>query len=613
MGWASGFKAGTALGKQLIDTYQQANQRREFEKIAGATPEESTGFTADQGDQLRAAADSGQYDIGYDEAAKAYTVTPKKGGETGMIGQQRVTDLLGNRTAGTMTPDQVNTAKLGAVADVLAKTDPVSAMRMRGEITRNQREDQRFGWEQSRNEREERTAAQKENDERITREVDAKTADWMKGRLRNEDGTERAAGVDDYLAATQFRAGQLASAGRIDAAGQVMKDYSAQSLVKIQLESAQRNEALGKTAAALAAGDLGAVRDFYNKFVPDGAKVTDVQRGENGAIIVQRETLDGRPLPATTMKDTGQLLSAMSSFKDPLALYNYSQNEFRNNLSLKQDARADRQMTLSERADARAGASAADARSERERVRKAAEEKADAAVALRKEIDPGATEAVLNAVRRGVMEALPESGVRSDFKPDSLGAGGTVTQTDKRGNVVVTKIGADGKPGEAVRIAAPGAPAAKAAKPATEAAAHAEAQAALKSGASREAVNQRLQSFGYAPLPGGESKPAKQAATTPAASDPAAAAPAMPSARSVLQPETEALGQAVEAARQQASAARDALLRYGTRQQKADPEGYAQAKAAAETASARYRAAEQAYTQKAAGELGAPGYGVLAR
>ena len=65
--------------------------------------------------------------------------------------------------------------------------------------------------------------------------------------------------------------------------------------------------------------------------------------------MIQRESLDGRALAPYTMKDTGQLLSALNSFNDPMALYSWSQNEFKNNLDARKTAVSERQADIAER------------------------------------------------------------------------------------------------------------------------------------------------------------------------------------------------------------------------------------------------------------------------
>lgn len=388
------------------DTVNRVGQDYEIGKVAKAQAETSEGFTPEQAAQIQAAAESGQNHIGYDEGAKAYVATPKlEGDQMGpavpkVFAQQGVTDFMGKRTK-ALNEDQVDSARMSAMAGVMSKYDPVAGMKMRREAKRDERDDMRFGWEKDRNEREIKQANEKDAEKEFGKQLDGQVGEWFKGRLKNPDGTERAPTIDDHLASSQFRAAKLFEAGKIDQAGQVLKDYNAQAFAKIQLQGAQRTEALGKTASALAAGDLEAVKEFYNEFVPDGARVTNVQKGQDGQIVIQRESADGRPLPAHTLKDTGQMLAALNSFKDPMALYNWSQNEFRNNMALKADARADL-------AEGRAGASFAQGQADRAEAKNEKTAKAAAAMALFKERNPNATEAQLEAVRRGVIDATPK-------------------------------------------------------------------------------------------------------------------------------------------------------------------------------------------------------------
>jgi hypothetical protein len=88
---------------------------------------------------------------------------------------------------------------------------------------------------------------------------------------------------------------------------------------------------------------------------------------------------------------------------------------------------------------------------------KDAQAKADAAVALYRQRNPAATDAEFEAVRRGVITALPAAKVESTFTPNPYGGGGTATQRLPDGRMVITPIGSDGKPGNASTIDAPGA------------------------------------------------------------------------------------------------------------------------------------------------------------
>ena len=79
-------------------TSSKVAQDWETAQVARAAPEQSQGFTQEQGQQLQAAADSGQYDIGTkmndDGSFAGYTVTAKSDpASQGLVAQQGVTDF----------------------------------------------------------------------------------------------------------------------------------------------------------------------------------------------------------------------------------------------------------------------------------------------------------------------------------------------------------------------------------------------------------------------------------------------------------------------------------------------------------------------------------------
>ena len=86
-----------------------------------------------------------------------------------------------------------------------------------------------------------------------------------------------------------------------------------------------------------------------------------------------------------------------------------------------------------ERDDKRAVAATAKAESD-------AKAKSAAAVALYRQRNPNATEVELEAVRRGVVSAVPTAKVESSFTPNPLGGGGTVTQRMPDGTTVITPV-----------------------------------------------------------------------------------------------------------------------------------------------------------------------------
>ncbi len=164
----SSFAAGYGLGRQMVTDYRDEVKRRDMAEVAEAKPEESQGYTADDGAQLEAAAKSGQYDIGVqtneDGTFKAYSVTPKSDPtQTGVIAQKGVTDFLGQRTEGQLSQGQQDSARTRAMGGVLRKNgDPMGAMRLEREAKAGEREDQRFSWEQGRVKREEDAAGRED-------------------------------------------------------------------------------------------------------------------------------------------------------------------------------------------------------------------------------------------------------------------------------------------------------------------------------------------------------------------------------------------------------------------------------------------------------------------
>ena len=547
MSFASQFAAGASIAKGLLDTYRDSKMRGEMDEVANAKAVQSQGFTTEDDLQMDAMSkalkpdgtpyynvqDDGkggrQVQSNFDHAGQDGE-TIVAGALTG-LGPKPITDFLGKRTAGHMTDDQVTSARTQAMAGIIGKYNPVEGMRMAAEAKRGERDDQRFALEKSRGERDERSAVEAEADKAYGKQLDAEVGDAFKARLANPDGSTRAATVDDYLAASQLRAGKLTEAGKIEKAGEVFKDYQAQAFSKIKLQDAQRTEALGKTASALASGDLSAVKDFYNEFIPDGAKVTDVSRGGNGQIVIKRESLDGKPMPDAVMKDTGQLVAGLAAFKDPMAVYNWSQNEFKNNLALRADSRADKSLALQ-------GAGIAESRANRDFTRSEAEKKAAANMALYKDQHPNATPAQLEAAYRGILSGAPDAGknapsevklaqamVAAGLAPDmKSGLEMAVTRksqspSETHKDFVQAGLKNFDSPEAAVKKAdqvmatmgyaktdgrwtdkKPAAPAA-AAKPKSEADAHAQAQAAVGRGASKDAINGRLKEMGFAPLP----------------------------------------------------------------------------------------------------------------
>lgn len=136
------------------DTVNKVGQDFEMAGIASAKPVESSEFTPEQAAKIDAAAADSTKHIGYDHQAKSYMATPKLA-EDEMGPAQPVevararpmTEFLGKRIEGSMTPEQVSGAKFKAMADVVSKYDPIQGMRLQREVKQGERDDKRWEWE----------------------------------------------------------------------------------------------------------------------------------------------------------------------------------------------------------------------------------------------------------------------------------------------------------------------------------------------------------------------------------------------------------------------------------------------------------------------------------
>ena len=130
---------------------RQVGQAYEIANVANAKPVQSDELTDEGSAKVQAAAADSSKQIGYDEGTKAYMATPKLA-EDEMGPAQPVevararpmTEFLGKRIEGSMTPEQVSGAKFKAMADVVSKYDPLQGMRMQREAKQGERDDKRW-------------------------------------------------------------------------------------------------------------------------------------------------------------------------------------------------------------------------------------------------------------------------------------------------------------------------------------------------------------------------------------------------------------------------------------------------------------------------------------
>lgn len=162
MSFGQQFLSGQQFAQGLIGTYRDAQQRRELEDIANSKPVQSDELTAEDSAKVQQAAADPTQHIGYDTGIRAYMATPVLADDQMGPAQpveiaraKPMTELFGKRTDGAMTPEQVSGAKFKAMADVIAKGDPIQGMRLQREVKQGERDDKRW-------EREDRKATEEE-------------------------------------------------------------------------------------------------------------------------------------------------------------------------------------------------------------------------------------------------------------------------------------------------------------------------------------------------------------------------------------------------------------------------------------------------------------------
>jgi len=546
------FVRGYQMGRQMVLDSRAEAERQEMAKIGQATPEESEGFTAEQGEQLRAAADSGQYDIGFDQAKGAYTVQPKAGGMAGLIAHQGVTDFLGERVAGSMSDRQVNDAREQAMAGVLMRSNPIAGMRMQRDLVQGQREDSRYEREQKRWGREDAEQSKADDYEAGRQQIFNESLfgsqqveyvtqlkGWREAAKKYEEQLAR--GIPEaqlgprpqqptrpaYTVAQSLadQASLLAHDSRFGKLSTQAFGEFTERLRKVSdegYEAALRAAASGAPLDAIAKrfNESGAMR-FDPKAVVSDQVVTRPD-GVKSRVLRLRDA-DGKEMSIDTVAE----LDALGKANEIFARHFRNEDNRRANNA---DRRGDAQLQLSVNADRRASASAgrtvADGRA-----------RSEAAVAIYREQNPDATPAQIEAVRRGVIDAVPQTGKSApaevklaeaalaakvpgvtdmasalqwartsrDKSPSEIRAEIFKEATKRTYNVAEARAATD----EAMRYLYPEQAAPQsgkaaqprgASKPSSQSDAHRQAQAAISAGADRNAVNARLRELGFEPL-----------------------------------------------------------------------------------------------------------------
>lgn len=341
-----GFNQGYETVGGLIRDFQS-------DKIARENPEDVTTYTPDQVKSMESIANTVD-----EQGNKVYEFVPQEGTANyglrvrqpdgsyqpvegaGMAPTARTRFLGKDYDPAELTPQKIDRLRYGALADVEARFDPAKSLRMRREVGQMEREDEQYARTKTISEREDAAYARQE-------ERRAGIQQFMNNRLTQPDGTMRAPTPEDFTAAQQFQTVQLFKSGDVEQAAALMEKTMAYMNNQIQYQSNERKAALGPASAAAANGDFGPLMQFYNKFVPDGAKVTDIKMGPKGEIVVYREGADGQPLATQTIKGgMEELLAGARELVDPGALAKYSMDSFTRQMAIRKANNDDAQVGI---------------------------------------------------------------------------------------------------------------------------------------------------------------------------------------------------------------------------------------------------------------------------
>lgn len=330
--------------------------------------------------------------------------------------------FLGKTYDKPLTDDQRQAARNAAMAGVFEQFgDPERAESLRQRAKQGVLADLQIKGA----ERQAKLNEQSDKDDELFRNIENQVGEAVKVRLTNPDGTVRPMTNDDHLFAGQLRATQLVTAGKIKEAGALARDNMRLATEQIQLQTAEREQAIKRVTGLLATGGdpTAAVAEFYKTYVPDGAQIKRITTDpKTGAITIERAGVDGQPLSPQVLKGgIRELAAGIQSFANPAALETFAHNQFYRDIQERQLRNAERNTSLNAAQIKRANDLADAAR--------------NAGAALYLETNPNATPTQVEAVRAGVIPAVPQADanapaevklaqalVKSGFAPDMRSA-----------------------------------------------------------------------------------------------------------------------------------------------------------------------------------------------
>lgn len=392
------------------DTTAKVGRDIEVANAVNAKPTESQAYTEEQGKELEGLAAQG-YKIDFDQAKNAYVASNEAGDAKTMAMQGLTTNFMGKQLTGGVDANKgdIDRMRSMSVADAIAKHDPEAGMRIRGQV-----EDRAFKVKEQA--RAEKGWAREDGIEALDKQL----GDEFETGLMGADGQRRKPTFSDFLGNQEKRAFMLHQAGYAKEANEAAQKALATSYSKAQLETEERKQALGPAVAAFASGNYGPAMEYLNRYGLGGAsKVTGIERGKDGGIVMNMVGVDGKPLEP--VRTTAEQADAMlRSTVDPGAIYKLNHDNFQRQLQLKADRRADHADQRAAGADARAAASHGIAMEDRRERLNDKRELRDVREAMARESNPSISDTQIRAVRAGIMQTPGADNAKAKYDYDPV-------------------------------------------------------------------------------------------------------------------------------------------------------------------------------------------------
>ena len=139
---------------------------------------------------------------------------------------------------------------------------------------------------------------------------------------------------DDYVNIGKYHTIELAKAGLYSEAQQSASQAMEFANKKIQLETNERAAAVRDGVAAATTGNFKPAIDAYNRFIPDGAKITSIDMNKDGTLVIHRvSTIDGTDLGDTVVKGgVLEFSEGLKTLADPNAAAQYAEKTFQHDI-----------------------------------------------------------------------------------------------------------------------------------------------------------------------------------------------------------------------------------------------------------------------------------------